>query len=135
MLGKYKTSGMLYFLYNKDVVAVLVCHDIKRGEFVLQVPFFPPIESIEDYKRDKAKCMEIVKKAIFAKTSDVGSDIEIKNVNSWVMEAIVAQSYINKYGDPYAFLVGDAAHAFPPSGGFGMNTGIGDSFNLAHKIA
>jgi 2-polyprenyl-6-methoxyphenol hydroxylase-like FAD-dependent oxidoreductase len=62
-------------------------------------------------------------------------DIEIKNVNSWVMEAIVAQSYINKYDDPYAFLVGDAAHAFPPSGGFGMNTGIGDSFNLAHKIA
>lgn len=42
---------------------------------------------------------------------------------------------MNRNGDPYAFLVGDAAHAFPPSGGFGMNTGIGDSFNLAHKIA
>jgi hypothetical protein len=52
MLEKHKTSGMLYFLYNKDVVAVLVCHDIKQGEFVLQVPFFPPIESIEDYRRD-----------------------------------------------------------------------------------
>ena len=51
------------------------------------------------------------------------------------MESVVAHSYINKYGDPYAFLVGDAAHAFPPSGGFGMNTGIGDSYNLAHKIA
>jgi 2-polyprenyl-6-methoxyphenol hydroxylase-like FAD-dependent oxidoreductase len=32
-------------------------------------------------------------------------------------------------------LAGDAAHAFPPSGGFGMNTGIGDAFNLAHKLA
>jgi 2-polyprenyl-6-methoxyphenol hydroxylase-like FAD-dependent oxidoreductase len=31
--------------------------------------------------------------------------------------------------------MGDAAHAFPPSGGFGMNTGIGDAFNLAHKLA
>ena len=51
------------------------------------------------------------------------------------MEAVVADSYSNKSGDPYAFLVGDAAHAFPPSGGFGMNTGIGDSFNLAYKIA
>lgn len=55
------------------------------------------------------------------------------------MEAVVADSYINKSADsqdaPYAFLVGDAAHAFPPSGGFGMNTGIGDAFNLAHKIS
>lgn len=33
------------------------------------------------------------------------------------------------------FLAGDSAHAFPPSGGFGLNTGIGDAFNLAHKLA
>ncbi len=33
------------------------------------------------------------------------------------------------------FLAGDSAHAFPPSGGFGMNTGIGDAFNLAHKLS
>jgi 2-polyprenyl-6-methoxyphenol hydroxylase-like FAD-dependent oxidoreductase len=65
--------------------------------------------------------------------------IDVKNVNTWKMEAVVAESYVNKAAGgedlPYAFLVGDAAHAFPPSGGFGMNTGIGDSFNLAHKIA
>jgi 2,4-dichlorophenol 6-monooxygenase len=63
--------------------------------------------------------------------------IKIKNVNTWKMEAIVADSYINKipHNEPYAFLVGDAAHAFPPSGGFGMNTGIGDAYNLAHKLA
>jgi 2-polyprenyl-6-methoxyphenol hydroxylase-like FAD-dependent oxidoreductase len=33
------------------------------------------------------------------------------------------------------FLAGDAAHAFPPSGGFGLNTGIGDAFCLAHKLS
>ena len=33
------------------------------------------------------------------------------------------------------FLAGDSAHAFPPSGGFGLNTGIGDAYNLAHKLA
>jgi len=47
---------MLYFLYNKDIVAVLVCHDIEGGEFVLQVPYFPPIESIDDYKKDHQRC-------------------------------------------------------------------------------
>lgn len=124
---------MLYFLYNSEMVAVLVCHDIQKGEFVLQVPYFPPVESVDDYK-DVDKCKQIVRKSIFS-TESPQIDIEIKSVNTWRMEAVVADSYINKGSSPYAFLVGDAAHAFPPSGGFGMNTGIGDSFNLAHKLA
>lgn len=32
------------------------------------------------------------------------------------------------------FLAGDAAHLFSPIGGFGMNTGIGDAFNLGWKL-
>jgi 2-polyprenyl-6-methoxyphenol hydroxylase-like FAD-dependent oxidoreductase len=52
------------------------------------------------------------------------------------MEAVVADSYISKDGDfSRVVLAGDSAHAFPPSGGFGLNTGIGDAFNLAHKIS
>lgn len=31
--------------------------------------------------------------------------------------------------------MGDAAHAFPPSGAFGMNTGVCDAHNLAWKLA
>lgn len=33
------------------------------------------------------------------------------------------------------FLVGDAAHAVPPVGGFGLNMGIADGHNLAWKLA
>ena len=36
--------------------------------------------------------------------------------------------------NPCVFLAGDAAHRVPPSGGFGMNAGFSDAFNLAHKI-
>ena len=32
------------------------------------------------------------------------------------------------------FLIGDAAHRFPPNGGFGMNSGIQDAHNLAWKL-
>ena len=33
------------------------------------------------------------------------------------------------------FFAGDSAHQWVPNGGFGMNTGIGDAFNLTWKIA
>jgi hypothetical protein len=32
------------------------------------------------------------------------------------------------------FLVGDAAHRFPPTGGFGLNSGVQDAHNLAWKL-
>jgi hypothetical protein len=33
------------------------------------------------------------------------------------------------------FLAGDAAHHMPPTGGFGLNTGVQDAHNLAWKLA
>jgi 2-polyprenyl-6-methoxyphenol hydroxylase-like FAD-dependent oxidoreductase len=32
------------------------------------------------------------------------------------------------------FLAGDAAHAYPPAGGFGMNSGFQDINELIHAI-
>ena len=36
-LAASKRPGMLFFVFNADVVAVLVAHDINKGEFVAQV--------------------------------------------------------------------------------------------------
>lgn len=39
-LGKYlinERPGMLFFIFNPEVIGVLVAHDLKQGEFVLQV--------------------------------------------------------------------------------------------------
>ena len=62
-------------------------------------------------------------------------NIDIVNTNSWLMEGMVADRFQDSIDSPKVFLAGDAAHAFPPSGGFGMNAGIGDAQNLAYKIA
>jgi 2,4-dichlorophenol 6-monooxygenase len=45
-----------------------------------------------------------------------------------------AADYYRSKVVPEAFLLGDAAHAFPPTGGLGLNTGIADTHNLAWKI-
>jgi hypothetical protein len=38
------------------------------------------------------------------------------------------------YRSSNTFLVGDSAHRFPPSGGMGLNSGVGDAHNVAWKI-
>jgi len=57
--------------------------------------------------------------------------VRIINKNFWRMGAQVAGGY--RKGR--VFLAGDAAHIMPPTGGFGMNTGVQDAHNLAWKLA
>lgn len=51
-LGQYllnERPGMLFFIFNTEVIGVLVAHDLKQGEFVLQIPFYPPQQNLEDF--------------------------------------------------------------------------------------
>jgi 2-polyprenyl-6-methoxyphenol hydroxylase-like FAD-dependent oxidoreductase len=57
--------------------------------------------------------------------------VELRGSSVWRMSKQVAESYRRNR----VFLVGDAAHRFPPTGGMGMNTGIQDAHNLAWKLA
>lgn len=40
----------------------------------------------------------------------------------------------DKWFENNCFIIGDAAHQFPPSGGYGLNTGISDAFSLAWRL-
>jgi 2-polyprenyl-6-methoxyphenol hydroxylase-like FAD-dependent oxidoreductase len=62
----------------------------------------------------------------------VGCDFafELLNGAHWVSRELVADCF----GKGRAFLAGDAAHQNTPSGGFGMNTGLGDAMDLAWKL-
>jgi len=63
----------------------------------------------------------------------IGRDIEaeILVANPWTPHLLVARSYAKRR----VFLAGDAAHQYIPTGGYGMNTGIGDATNLSWKLA
>lgn len=45
------------------------------------------------------------------------ADVDIRDVKPWIMHAEVAEKFAS-FGNR-VFLAGDAAHRFPPAGGFG----------------
>lgn len=117
-------EAMLYFVYNPSVIAVIVSHNMEHGDFVAQIPFFPPVEKFSKYTEEH--CLHLLWEAIGDRV-----DVSIRNIKPWTMSAVVA----NQFKKGRVFLAGDSAHSFPPAGGFGMNTGIQDAHNLAWKLA
>jgi 2-polyprenyl-6-methoxyphenol hydroxylase-like FAD-dependent oxidoreductase len=58
-------------------------------------------------------------------------DHEIIVCNAWWPNLLVADSF----GEGRVCLAGDAVHQVIPTGGYGMNTGVGDAFDLGWKLA
>ncbi|HXV48197.1 MAG TPA: FAD-dependent monooxygenase, partial [Candidatus Binatia bacterium] len=56
---------------------------------------------------------------------------ELLTVRPWTGHCVVAEIY----QDGRVFLAGDAAHLNWPTGGFGMNTGVGDAVDIGWKLA
>lgn len=127
-LGKLckDSPAMIYFIYNKETVVVMVMHNSEEGEFVLQVPDFPPLTKPSDYNLEN---VTIIVNNV-AGTGEKISDIEIKSIGPWKMSTRSAKSL--RTGN--VFLAGDAAHALTPAGSLGINTGISDVHNLAWKL-
>jgi 2-polyprenyl-6-methoxyphenol hydroxylase-like FAD-dependent oxidoreductase len=69
--------------------------------------------------------------AAIRRAAGLDFDYEILTVLPWVRRELVADHYRNGR----CFILGDAAHAMSPTGGFGMNTGIGDAVDLSWKLA
>lgn len=57
-------------------------------------------------------------------------EFDIESIVPWVRGELVAESY----GCGRVYIAGDAAHVMSPTGGFGMNTGIGDAVDLSWKL-
>ena len=68
---------------------------------------------------------------LFEKTVAMPVKYEMLSVGQWRQNLLLADSY----GDGRVFLAGDAVHLMIPTGGLGMNSGVGDAVDLSWKLA
>ncbi len=68
---------------------------------------------------------------IFERALGMEIAFETLSVNEWTQHLLCA----DRYGSGRVFVAGDSAHLVIPTGGLGMNTGVGDAIDLSWKIA
>src|SRR5882672_3276837 len=69
--------------------------------------------------------------AMFERTVAIPVKYEMLTCAPWRQNLLLA----DRYRDGRVFLAGDAVHLVIPTGGLGMNTGVGDAFDLSWKLA
>jgi 2-polyprenyl-6-methoxyphenol hydroxylase-like FAD-dependent oxidoreductase len=69
-------------------------------------------------------------KAQFEKAVAVPVQYEMLYCGEWRPNLLLA----DRYGEGRVFLAGDSVHLVIPTGGLGMNTGVGDAFDLSWKL-
>ncbi len=70
-------------------------------------------------------------KVAFERTVGVAVQYEMLSCAPWRQNLLLA----DRYGKDRVFLAGDAVHLVIPTGGLGMNSGVGDAVDLAWKLA
>jgi len=68
---------------------------------------------------------------MFERTVAISVDYEMLYVGEWKQNLLIAEHY----GAGRVFLAGDAVHLVIPTGGLGMNSGVGDAIDLSWKLA
>lgn len=117
-----RRPAFLYWLVNPLANGVLIALDGGK-RWLLNLPLQPG-EAVEDYTAERAVA------TMRAAVGQPDLAVEVRGISPWRAQAQVAA----RYRAGRVLLVGDAAHRFPPTAGFGMNTGLQDAHNLIWKL-
>ena len=113
---------LLYWTIDAENPVTII--HMGHNRFCIQTAFSGGHVALNAFTPDR--CRQIVRHAVGAEV-----DIDVRSVKPWAMTAQTARNW--RQGP--VFLAGDAAHRFPPTGGYGLNTGVQDAHNLAWKLA
>ena len=113
--------GVLFWLCDQGMGGTLISHG-GDNEWV----YMHPVDAGYVISQSDEEFEAMVRSVLI----DAQVDIKILRTSSWTMTSQIA----DRYRDGRVFLVGDAAHRFPPSGGMGLNSGVQDAHNLAWKL-
>jgi putative polyketide hydroxylase len=117
---------ILCFIENAEIHGGVLVPVNNTDRWLLNIPYDPEKDpTAAEFTPER--CREYVCKAVGLPHLDP----EILGVLPWEAAVRVAERF--QYGR--VFLAGDAAHVMPPTGAFGMNTGIQDAQNLSWKLA
>ncbi|WP_433356073.1 FAD-dependent oxidoreductase [Micromonospora saelicesensis] len=114
----------LIYLMNQLAQGLLLF--IEPGRWMFGVNYYPERgQSPADFTPER--CVELARIA----AGDPELEVDVESAQPWDARHMVADAYQSGR----VFLAGDACHAHPPAGGFGVNAGIQDAHNLAWKLA
>jgi 2-polyprenyl-6-methoxyphenol hydroxylase-like FAD-dependent oxidoreductase len=105
-----------------------------RHYHIAEGPLFPFIilqDSTRHWTLHAAATSDAEMADIFKKSLAMPIEFEMLSVNEWTQHLLCAE----RYSDGRVFVAGDAAHLVIPTGGLGMNTGVGDAVDLSWKLA
>jgi 2-polyprenyl-6-methoxyphenol hydroxylase-like FAD-dependent oxidoreductase len=104
-----------------------------RHYHIADGPLFPFIilqDSTRHWTLHAAAASDPEMAEIFRKSLAMPIPFQMLSVNEWTQHLLCAE----RYGQGRVFIAGDAAHLVIPTGGLGMNTGVGDATDLAWKL-
>lgn len=118
--------AFLHFVYNPRVIGVLINYSYRDGLFAMHFP----MTSSEVELMKAARSQEEVISNKIREMFSFQFNYEIQSHSFWKMKKMLAQEWFKER----IVLCGDSAHCFPPAGGFGMNSGIEDAYELSSKF-
>ncbi len=127
-----KSRDALHLLYFREGFVGFVPLKSESGLAYRLIGTLPDELEAEIRAGRKADIEAADLESIFNKHLKTSAELlEVHQLNIYRLHRRLANVY--RHGN--VFLAGDAAHVHSPAGGQGMNTGMGDAFNLAWKLA
>ncbi|MEH3140974.1 MAG: FAD-dependent monooxygenase [Mycobacterium kyogaense] len=112
---------LLSWIYHPRFSGVMIAH--ADDDYVLMTPYLHAAQSIA---RNSRRYWDSILPDVIG-----SAGYRIRSTGTWTM----TQQIAGRFRQGPLLLIGDAAHRFPHTGGFGLNSGVQDAHNLAWKLA